>query len=217
MSGLFNAIKNTVRGWSGKATEALDDPTRDANFAIEDFEKQITSAERDIAKVIASNKGAERKIKGHESESKKYMNLAKAAKEKNDSESAQLFFQKHQTAQNSIGRSKVILTSNQTLVKQKREQIQEWKVNLENARATQDSFALRQSMNDATIAINELDTADKNGNGIPDHMEAAMDKLQQQEDILAAQEQMNSDPAADAERKYSTSNKSADFDAFMKG
>lgn len=212
---LIKSIKNTFRGWGKKAEKSLSDPKRDVQIAIDDSQKQINTAETAIAKVIATNKGIERKIEGYERDSEKYLNLAKQAKANNDLENARVLFDKHKTANIAIGQSRVILEQNKKVVDQKRAQINTWKSNLQQAIATKDAFDLRHQMVEATSSINDLNMADKNGNGIPDHLEDAMDALQREEDILSAKEEINRDPALEAEMKYKYSANDSDFDKFL--
>lgn len=212
---LLRNIKNTFRGFGKKAEKSLADPTRDYSLAIEDSEKNIKEAKDAISKVMATNMGIERKIANHKAEMEKYMRLAKVAKDKGDTENAKVFFTKYQSAQTAIGSSEQILANNKAIVEQKRSQIATWEDGLTKAKATKSSFALRQQMLETTNALNDLNMADENGNGIPDHLETAMDALQAEEDALAARESMNTDPALTAEQKYSNVQTDAEFEAFM--
>lgn len=79
--GLWNAIKNTLRGASDKAEKALSDVERDSKFAIADSEKQIAEFQTKIASVMGRNKLLIRDRDNAQAEIDKFLGLAKKAKD----------------------------------------------------------------------------------------------------------------------------------------
>ena len=86
---LFGAFKNFLRGKAKDAEKKLADPTRDAEFAIEDSEKMIVEFKGKIAQGLASKKMQERKLVDIKNQAKKFGQIAEAAVNAGNDEDAE--------------------------------------------------------------------------------------------------------------------------------
>ena len=73
------ALSNTSRGLDGQIADALANPIRDGQIAIEDARKELRELTQTVAELVAANNKLELDYKAALSDINKFENLAKLA------------------------------------------------------------------------------------------------------------------------------------------
>lgn len=121
--GLWQSIKNTIRGAADKADDALKDVERDSKFAIEDSEKQIADFQTRIASVMGRNKLLIRDRDNAQKDVDKFLDLAKKAKAAGNMDDARALLEEKGTHQTQLETLQSQIDANEKIISQLRSQL----------------------------------------------------------------------------------------------
>lgn len=211
MNRLFKNFKNWFRGQTDKAAEALDDPTRDGKFAIEDAKRQESDFRKDCCNLIAATNEMERDLDDAKAEEQKWDRIAKsaAAKVKSGDESAKEDLnsaaKEVKKFRNRINELTVQITKNETIEQQLKQQIENVQNKIDKAEQNYTTLAARQKA--ATIrkeiasAAARIESA-RGGLAELDKLEDAVNKTESMAD--AYEEMACTSNKTNLEEKYSS-------------
>lgn len=206
--GVLGAVYNWFRAKNQEAAEAMSDPVRDGKLAISDSERQIGEFTSKIATLIAETKNLERQLNDSKNEVVKYGNVAAAALKAGNEADAREAIALKQKAQQQTDTLQAQLSANSTLVGKLREQLNNSRLKVAQARSNITQLQARSSAakirTDLAKASQEF-SSNQGGLAALDNLEHAVNK---QESEAEAYEELaaSSGPAGKSLiKKYSAS------------
>ena len=205
--GLWNTIKNTLRGAADKADSALQDVERDSKYAIEDSKKQIAEFQTKIAGVMGRNKLLVRQRDEAAKEVDKFLGLAKKAKAAGNMDDARELLTSKGTHQSNLDTLNGQIEANERIISSLRSQLESNRARVANAESNRTRLL---AQNEGAKIRRELAKAstDFDSNSplsALDSLEEAVAKNEAEaesyEDLAGA-----ANPSADLAKKYSTPN-----------
>ena len=177
--GVVGAVYNWFRAKNQEAAEAIADPVRDGKLAISDSEQQIDQFTSKIAALIAVTKNLERQVTDSQSDVTKYGNVAAAALQAGNENDARDAISLKQKAQQQLDTISGQLASNNALVSKLRDQLNNARLKVAQARSNITQLTARSSAakirTDLAKASQEF-SSNQGGLAALDNLESSVNK-----------------------------------------
>lgn len=216
MASLLKAISNWFRGKKDEAADALADPARDADFAIEDSKKMAEKFQSDIANAMAATKRLEAQRDEFKANAKKWSKAAENAAADGNRDAARQALEKKIEAENRVKTLDADIKRNKDTEQKFRKQLDKIRSKIAKAEADKEMLKARLASGKTRQALAQASSDFGNDSPL-----AALDNLgkaaMEAETVADAHEELSGSSEEALLEQYggASSDVDADLDALM--